>query len=457
MAVKDSEWGILACIIKDQTTIAECEAAGLGGGDFKDPLYRYLYSKILKMFSDDPSRKIDEVTLRQATAEHIGPLLSDAGISNKQLFDNLFTSHISIDNSQNFIEDVMENSLKLALHTDLKTLSAEGKDLASEELLARLEDLTQGAYKRINRTDVETIGGGSGLFKMIESRESLDIAGIATPWPTLNDRLSGLAPGGVTIWMSPTGTGKTTSMVSLCNHVCITNQIPGLMIGTEMPTEPIILKLVASRSGIKERQLRLNKDWQKTDGAIAAVKKACYDIDQTDAFKYLLLPDFTISKIRGHAIRAQMRYGIKFLIFDYLSEPADSDQSRSEWQNLSQFVWRMHVLATQLNIHIIITCQTTITANKETLTLMDTALGKYINFHVDNTIGVINKTQVTLLGEKSIAKNLGNQKLYIMKARMGGEERGLKDDTFRYINFNHEREICRVTEGASHHPQQYKD
>jgi len=449
MAQKDSEWGLLCCIVKDPSIVAECEMAGLAECDFFSPLYRYLYARMFKLYTDG-SKTIDEVSLRTSCDAGLDVLLRSEQVEKNRLFTAMFTNHVSPSNASAFIDDIMELSMQAAINEKLNDFNRDRNNnliITSEQLITGMEDVLQGAYQRLTSERPTVIGGGSNLFEQVRSREPAQLTGLATPWPTLNHKISGLGPGTIMLWVSPTGTGKTTSMINLMNKIAITDKIPALFIGTEMNYEEIMLRSLACRAGVKERDLRLNQNWQTSAKTVEQVRKACYDMDSTDTYHYLCMPEFSLSKIRGHAIRMQMRYGIKLLIFDYVSEPEDADtKSRKEWQNLSSFVWRMKGLAIKLNIPIVIVGQTPIITARDYMTLDDIAMAKYMSFHCDNIIGVINKNSNTLASEKALnIQNIGNQKMYILKARHGGEEAG--SSGHRYINMNYERPILRITEG----------
>jgi replicative DNA helicase len=226
------------------------------------------------------------------------------------------------------------------------------------------------------------------------------------------------------------------------------DNLAGAMFSTEMQMEEIMLRSISLRSGVKERDLKLNTNWQKQPAQHARVRKACEEMDATNNAFHLYLPDFSISKIRGHAIRLKLRHDIKYIIFDYISEPEDeSNRRREEWQNLSGFALRLKGLARQLNIPIIVTAQTVLITKNDKMSLQDVAMAKYMSFHADNVIGVINKHAASLTAEQSQGKtDMGNQKCYILKARAGGETRECEGDNMAFINLQFDREILRIRE-----------
>ena len=259
------------------------------------------------------------------------------------------------------------------------------------------------------------------------------------------------------MWLSPTGTGKTSSMINMMVKTAFVEKFPALFIGTEMNMEEIMLRTVSCYSGVRERDLRLNKNWRTSDALITKVKTACDTIDALDTFHYICMPDFSLSKIRGHAIRTKMRYGIRLLIFDYLSEPEDADsKNRQEWQNLSNFVLRLKGLARQLETPIVFTAQTPLMGRRDTMTLEDVAMARYMSFHVDHVIGVCNKTNKTMANEAALnLRDIGNQKAYIIKGRHGGESHQAQGH--KYLNFQYDRDIIRVREGIAPHERQVMD
>jgi replicative DNA helicase len=325
-------------------------------------------------------------------------------------------------------------------------------DMTTMEIIAGMEDITQTGQRRFMTEQPQLIGGnkgiGNGLFDQLVKREHKQLSGLALPWPHVNERISGLGEGTATLWVAPTGTGKTAAMNNIMNKTCYDDGLHALNIGVEMPPEIMMLRQVACRSNVTERDLRLNKNWHVSEKSRGQVQKACAEMDALDTYHYLFMPEFSISKIRGHAIRAKSQWDIKLLIFDYISEPEDATNKKQEWQNLSQLMWRLAVLARSLMIPVVVCGQTVLIVSRDYMTLDDIALAKYMSHHADVVIGQINKTASCIQTEadyKDAPGNMGNQKLYILKARHGGDDpAGMKH---RYINLNYNRPTIRINEG----------
>ena len=274
---KDSEFGLLCCIARNNVVIAECESEGLTASDFSDPTYRYMYGHVYKLWQDNIG--VDEVTLR-TNATGLGKLLKDSGVTEKVFYDRLFGgTPVDTSNAGVFVKDIMEDSMQRILSEGVDSIKTRMGKMSSSEIIAALEDMAQGAHKRFMMEKPVLIGGGSGLFKQIESREERQLAGLPLPWAHINERISGLPPGTTTLWIAPTGTGKSAAMTNIMDKTCYKDKEHALLIGVEMPEEVMMLRQVACRSGVTERDLRLNRNWRANEQRRKAVEKACEQIE----------------------------------------------------------------------------------------------------------------------------------------------------------------------------------
>lgn len=180
----------------------------------------------------------------------------------------------------------------------------------------------------------------------------VEIAGIATGLPDLDDIYPGHAPGRITVVGARPGNGKTTIGVQFARHAAITLGLPTLFVTMEMGSEEITDRILSAESQVELGRI--------TRGGLTDFDKIC--VAETaeriaDAPLYIDdTPHIGLGYIR-HKVKALQRAGgLKLLIVDYL-QLMQTDRAENRQQAIAGLSRGLKLLAKELAVPIVLLSQ----------------------------------------------------------------------------------------------------
>ena len=199
--------------------------------------------------------------------------------------------------------------------------------------------------------DVESI-----LGKTIDRLEELvktnkDVTGVTTGFTDLDKMTSGMQPSDLIIVAARPSMGKTTFAMNLIENAMMAEDKPVLVFSLEMPSEQIMMRMLASLSRVDQTKIRTaqldDEDWARISNTMAMLKdKDCLFVDDSSGL--------TPMDVRSRARKlARERGGISLIMVDYLQlmrVPSLSDNRTLEIAEISR---SLKALAKELEVPVV--------------------------------------------------------------------------------------------------------
>jgi replicative DNA helicase len=228
---------------------------------------------------------------------------------------------------------------------------------SSEDLLDFAEsNVFKIAEQRANKDD-----GPKNIEQILEATvsriESLvstphdGVTGVDTGYQDLNKKTAGLQRSDLIIIAARPSMGKTTFAMNLCENAAMLHEKPVLIFSLEMPSEQIMMRMLASLSRVDQTRIRTgqleDEDWARISATMGILleKKNMY-IDDSSGL--------TPTEVRSRARRIYRENdGLSMIMIDYLQlmrVPSLSDNRTLEIAEISR---SLKALAKELNVPVV--------------------------------------------------------------------------------------------------------
>ena len=163
------------------------------------------------------------------------------------------------------------------------------------------------------------------------------VTGVSTGYSDLDQMTAGLQPSDLVIVAARPSMGKTTFAMNLAEHAAMTQDKPVLIYSLEMPSEQIMMRMLASLGRINQTKVRTgqldDEDWARLSSTMGLlIEKGKMYIDDASGL--------TPTDVRSRARRiARDHGGISMIMVDYLQlmrVPSLSDNRTLEIAEISR-------------------------------------------------------------------------------------------------------------------------
>ncbi|QFI55632.1 replicative DNA helicase [Aeromonas simiae] len=177
------------------------------------------------------------------------------------------------------------------------------------------------------------------------------VTGVSSGYNDLDKMTAGLQPSDLVIVAARPSMGKTTFAMNLCEHAALTADKPVLIFSLEMPSEQIIMRMLASVGRIDQTKVRTgqldDEDWARLSSTMGLLlEKGKMYIDDSSGL--------TPTEVRSRARRvARDNGGISMIMVDYLQlmrVPSLSDNRTLEIGEISR---SLKALAKELHCPVV--------------------------------------------------------------------------------------------------------
>ncbi len=177
------------------------------------------------------------------------------------------------------------------------------------------------------------------------------ITGVSSGYSDLDKKTAGFQSSDLIIVAARPSMGKTTFAMNLCEHAALTNDKPALIFSLEMPSEQIIMRMLASLGRIDQTRIRTgqldDEDWARLSSTMGMLlEKGQLYIDDSSGL--------TPTEVRSRARRVAREHGgISMIMIDYLqlmTVPSLSDNRTLEIAEISR---SLKALAKELQVPVI--------------------------------------------------------------------------------------------------------
>ncbi|MBO1272408.1 replicative DNA helicase [Shewanella sp. 4t3-1-2LB] len=177
------------------------------------------------------------------------------------------------------------------------------------------------------------------------------VTGVSSGFADLDEKTAGFQAGDLIIVAARPSMGKTTFAMNLCEYAALNEDKPVLIFSLEMPSEQIMMRMLASLGRVDQTRIRTGKldddDWARVSSTMGLMlEKGKMFIDDSSGL--------TPTEVRSRARRVAREHGgLSMIMVDYLQlmqVPALADNRTLEIAEISR---SLKALAKELEIPVI--------------------------------------------------------------------------------------------------------
>ncbi len=323
-------------------------------GDFYSRPHRLIFEAVKSVL--EQGNPLDLITLSEFLEQR--EQLEDVG--GFAYLADLAKNTPSAANISAYAEIVAERALVRNLIGVANEIADAGYDTqgrSSEELLDLAETKVFAiAEERTSATDGPQLVD-SILEKTLERIEILyktphnGLTGLDTGFTDLNGKTAGLQGSDLVIVAARPSMGKTTFAMNLCENVAMSQDKPVLIFSLEMPSEQLMMRMLASLSRVDQTKIRTgqldDEDWGKISTTMGILMEK----------KNILIDDsssLTPTELRSRARRAVREHGgISMIMVDYLQLMRVPSLSENRTLEIAEISRSLKALAKELNVPVV--------------------------------------------------------------------------------------------------------
>lgn len=320
--------------------------------------YRRAHQLVFEMMNRlvEKGQPIDLVTLSEAL-EH-GGMLEDAG--GFTYLAEIAKNTPSASNVAAYADIVRERAVIRQLIGVANEIAEAGFDpqgRSSADLLDMAESKVFRIAEERSNSDEGPMGVSDILTTTVEKIEALynnphdGVTGVSTGFSDLDKMTAGLQPSDLVIVAARPSMGKTTFAMNLCEHAALTNDKPVLIYSLEMPSDQIMMRMLASLSRVDQTKIRTGQldeeDWARISGTMGMLlERGKLYIDDSSGL--------TPTEVRSRARRiAREHGGLSMIMVDYLQLMTVPGMSENRTLEIAEISRSLKALAKELNVPVV--------------------------------------------------------------------------------------------------------
>ncbi|RYD17496.1 MAG: replicative DNA helicase, partial [Verrucomicrobiaceae bacterium] len=309
------EKSLLSSILQDpQEYIGVAIEEKLTAEHFYLPAHSTLFTFLIEMF--EAGHEIELVSLVQRLLDR-GLLDRVGGPSS---LTDLYTYAPSPGHFRHHLKHVKDKFVLRSIIQNSNEAIAQAYD-APDEVEALLDSveakvlaIREGSETNKAPTIKQSVNEVIEKFQALLAGEK-DAAGIKSGFEELDRMCNGMKPGDMFVVAARPSMGKTSFMMNIVEHVCITEGKPCMVFSCEMSAFQIVQRVIFSRA--KFAMSQLSRGYTPTKGDLQRIQRAAVE---TSAAKLFIddTPGITINELRAKARRKKRDEDIQFIAIDYL-------------------------------------------------------------------------------------------------------------------------------------------
>lgn len=312
---------------------------------FYSDQHKTIYKAILQLY--DTNNKIDLLTVaerlkRNNQLEEAGGVYGLSKLTNDVVSTAHLESHIKIVLEKYAKRKLIEVSGGL-YHECYRDNSDpfEMMDKADAEIVAIQQATLGQEIKDVNHYAKEV----ATQYKEVKET---GVLGIKTKIEPFDRKLCGLVSPDLVIIAARPGAGKTALALSITHEISVNDNIPGAWFSFEMDGTQLIRRLAAIDSNLNHGAIRNGhlEQYQEAQLSNSLVKIANAPIYIEDN------PSYNIRSIRTRANILKRRFGIQYIVVDYLQLISGTNKTNRE-QDVSEISRGLKILARDLKLPVI--------------------------------------------------------------------------------------------------------
>ena len=180
-----------------------------------------------------------------------------------------------------------------------------------------------------------------------------EISGVPTGFKELDELTSGLQKGDLIIVAARPSVGKSTFAMNIAEYAATAANKKVAVFSLEMSKEQVVMRIMASESGVNMQKLRTGElgatEILKIADRFNTVGEAKILIDDT--------PGVTVAEVRSKCRRIQAIHGLDVVIIDYLQLMQSAKSQDSRVLEISAMTRALKILARELNVAVVVLSQ----------------------------------------------------------------------------------------------------
>lgn len=219
------------------------------------------------------------------------------------------------------------------------------------ELLDKSEnhlfEITNGTLKRSFETSQNLVKEAIKKIQMLYEKKGM--SGIPSGFSAVDQIILGWQNSDLIIIAARPGMGKTAFVLSMVKNIAVDNKVSVGIFSLEMPAVQLIMRLIASETGISSEALRKadlkDHEWEQLYSKVKNLEDAPIYIDDQVGL--------SIFDLRAKARRLVSQFKVKILIIDYLQLMTSGGNGGNREQEISSISRGLKGIAKELNIPVI--------------------------------------------------------------------------------------------------------
>lgn len=176
------------------------------------------------------------------------------------------------------------------------------------------------------------------------------VNGVPSGFASLDKLTSGWQPSELLILAARPGMGKTAFVLSMARNIAVDRKLPIAIFSLEMSSIQMVMRLVASETGLTSDKLKKGNlaqhEWEQLNAKVSTLSEAPLYIDDT--------PGLSVFELRAKARRLKAQFDIQMIVIDYLQlMHAGGKDGGNRQEEISIISRSLKVLAKELQIPVI--------------------------------------------------------------------------------------------------------
>jgi len=352
----DAEEAVIGSLLIDGAAIYKI-ATFLQREDFYHEQSQWIYGVCLSLYQHDEA--INQITVAQELARQERLEACGGAAYLSHLISNCPTS-LDI---EHYAKIVYRLSVMRRLITAARQIADIGyqADPDVDTSLSRAEDLLfRLRHGQSPRDFVHIRQVLDRYFETIAPAPGAEVEGYVEPmtyvlsdFTGLDEFLGGFQRSDLIIVAGRPSMGKTSLALSIARNAAIEQGACVALFSLEMAREPLVLRMLASESGVNSRRLRLGlhteEEEKRVMDATGRLSEAPIYIDDS--------PQLRVVEMRSKARRLHYERGINLIIVDYLQLMQGDGRGESRVQEISFISRSLKALARELNVPVLAVSQ----------------------------------------------------------------------------------------------------
>jgi len=350
----DAEDNVIGSLLIDGTAIYKIGSL-LQPADFYSEQNSLIYRACMALYEHDTA--IDQVTVAQELA-HQEKLEACGGPAYLSHLISVVPTSLHIEHYAQIVYRLATMRRLISASSQIAAIGYEA-DPDVEATLSKAEDIL---FK---------LRHGTGPQGLVHVRQVLDryfetthppegedyppevIPRVLSSFTGLDEFLGGFQPSDLIVVGGRPSMGKTSLVLSIARNTAVEQGACVALFSLEMARDPLVLRLLATESGVDSRQLRLGtyneENEKRIMEAIGKLSEALIYIDDS--------PQLRVVEMRSKARRLHFERGINLIIVDYLQLMQGNGRGENRVQEISYISRSLKGLARELNVPVIAVSQ----------------------------------------------------------------------------------------------------